>query len=133
MLDRVTTELAPMVPSSVEVLAGLEMGGIPVTALLSHKTKIPAAFVRKKAKMHGTARLSEGTEVAGKTVLIIEDVVTTGGQIIKSATELRKLDANVASCLCVVDRLQGGSENLAKVGVELISLFTASDFEAFKI
>ena len=76
-------------------LAGLEMGGIAVVTALGRHAKLPCAFVRKQAKQYGTARLSEGAEVAGRRVLVVEDVVTSGGQVVISTGELRKLGAHV--------------------------------------
>jgi orotate phosphoribosyltransferase len=70
-----------LIPSNTEVLAGLEMGGIPVVTALSIKSEIPCAFVRKKAKEYGTCKLAEGSNVSGKRVCVVEDVITTGGQI----------------------------------------------------
>ncbi len=129
LLDRVASELATLVPDSIDVLAGLEMGGIPVVAILAQKTGLPTAFVRKRAKEHGTARLSEGAEVASKHVLVVEDVVTSGGQIALSTRDLRELGAKVTSALCVIDRGEGGTEKLREHGVELIALLNRSLFE----
>ena len=79
----------------LDALAGLEMGGIPIATVLSLKTGIRALFVRKKAKEYGTCKLAEGGEVAGQRLLIIEDVVTSGGAILDAVRELRKLGAIV--------------------------------------
>lgn len=79
LLAEVAEQLAPLVPEGTEVLAGLEMGGIPIATALSLKTGIPAVFVRKKAKEYGTCKLAEGMDIEDKRVCIIEDVVTTGG------------------------------------------------------
>jgi len=77
LLADIAEAMAPMVPEGTEVIAGLEMGGIPIVTALSMRTGIPAAFVRKKAKEYGTARLAEGADIAGKRVTVIEDVITT--------------------------------------------------------
>jgi len=128
LLRAVTEGLVGLVPTGTEVLAGLEMGGVPVVTMLSQLSGLPCAFVRKKAKEHGTARLSEGADVAGKKVLIIEDVVTSGGQISLSLADLRALGGVIESALCVIDRKEGGAELLAEHGVHLLSLFTRDDF-----
>ena len=130
LLDRVVQELVALVPHNVDVLAGLEMGGIPVVTLLAQKVGLPTAFVRKKAKPHGTERLSEGANVYGKRVLIVEDVVTSGGQIALSASALRELGATVTSALCVIDRGEDGMENLRESGIQLISLLNRCHFAA---
>ena len=72
LLAQVAAELAPLVPDDTEVLAGLELGGVPIATALSLHTGIPAAFVRKRAKEYGTQRLVEGAEVSGRRVLIVE-------------------------------------------------------------
>ncbi|MGW7545681.1 orotate phosphoribosyltransferase [Streptomyces sp. NPDC054770] len=130
LLDEIARLMAPLVPSGTEVLAGLEMGGIPVVTALGRHTGLPCAFVRKQAKPYGTCRLAEGAEVAGRKVLVVEDVVTSGGQIVLSTTDLRNLGAQVDEALCVIDREQGGAEALKAEGISLLSLLTAEDLRA---
>ena len=127
LLDEIAERMAPLVPAGTQVLAGLEMGGIPVVTALGRHTGLPCAFVRKTAKAYGTRRLAEGADITGRRVLIVEDVVTTGGQIALSTEELRTLGADVREALCVIDRQQGGGEALAAQGIELLSLLTAED------
>ena len=103
------------------------MGGIPIATALSLKTGIPVVFVRKEAKAYGTCKLAEGIDIQHKNVCIIEDVVTTGGQIILSAKDLLDVGANVKNVLCVIDRKQSGKENLAEAGLVLNSLLTMDD------
>ena len=100
-----------------------------VTAVARH-AKLPTAFVRKQAKQYGTARLAEGAEVAGRRVLVVEDVVTSGGQVVISTNELRRLGAHVDHALCVIDRQEGGAQALAADGITLRALLTRADLEA---
>lgn len=130
LLDEIARRMTPLVPSGTQVLAGLEMGGIPVVTALGRHTGLPCAFVRKQAKPYGTCRLAEGAEVAGRKVLVIEDVVTSGGQIVLSAADLRNLGAQVDEALCVIDREQGGADALKAEGISLLSLLTAEDLRA---
>jgi len=81
LLDAVAAHLVELLPPPTEVLAGLELGGVPVATALSLRTGLPVAFVRKAAKTYGTAKLAEGIDLAGRRVVVIEDVVTTGGQV----------------------------------------------------
>ena len=127
LLDEIAQRMAPLVPTGIEVLAGLEMGGIPVVTALGRVTGLPCSFVRKQAKPYGTCRLAEGAEVTGRRVLVVEDVVTSGGQIVLSTGDLRGLGAVVTEALCVIDRGQGGIGALAAEGIDLISLLTAED------
>ena len=123
----IAEQLADLVPSDADALAGLELGGVPLATLTSQATGLPTLFVRKAAKDYGTARLAEGGEVAGRSIVIIEDVVTSGGQIIESAEALRALGGRVATALCVIDREARGAENLAQAGLELRALFGMSE------
>ncbi|MCR4394292.1 MAG: orotate phosphoribosyltransferase [Dehalococcoidales bacterium] len=130
LLSAIAEEMAPLIPSGTQILAGLEMGGIPIATALSLKTGLPAVFVRKKAKEYGTCKFAEGIEVSNKKVCIIEDVVTTGGQIILSASDLRKIGAIVEDVMCVILRGKDSRSNLQKENLNLIALFTIEELEA---
>jgi len=130
LLDRLAERMAVLIPDGTEVLAGLEMGGIAVVTALARHARLPTAFVRKQAKQYGTARLAEGAEVAGRRVLVVEDVVTSGGQVVISTGELRKLGAHVDHALCVIDRQEGGAQALAADGITLRALLTREDLSA---
>ena len=130
LLLAIAEALAPLVPADTDALAGLELGGVPVATLLSQVTGLPLFSVRKKAKEYGTRQLAEGGDVAGKRLLVVEDVVTSGGQVVISSGDLRRLGATVDTAVCVIDREAGGSEALEREGIELRSLFTMSELEA---
>src|SRR4051812_46731355 len=70
LLADVAAAMVPLLPSGTEVLAGLELGGVPIATALSLQTGLPAAFVRKEAKKYGTARLAEGADIAGRRVTV---------------------------------------------------------------
>ncbi len=127
LLAEVARHAAKLVPDRTEVLAGLELGGVPVATAILLDTGIPTAFVRKKAKPYGTAKVAEGAGVAARRVLVVEDVITTGGQAATSATELRNRGALVESVLCIIDRSSGDHAELDAIGCSVISLFTARD------
>lgn len=129
LLDALTARMATLVPAGTQVLAGLEMGGIAVVTALGRHTGLPCAFVRKAAKPYGTARLAEGADVAGRRVLVVEDVVTSGGQVVLSTRELRDLGATVDTALCVIDREEGGADALAAEGIALRALLTRTVLE----
>ncbi|HUR49770.1 MAG TPA: orotate phosphoribosyltransferase [Acidimicrobiales bacterium] len=130
LLVWIASEMAKLVPEGTEVLAGLEMGGIPVVTALSRETGIPAAFVRKERKTYGTCKIAEGPELAGRRVTVVEDVVTRGGAVVDGVRNLREDGALVDIALCVVDREQGGREALTEIGMELRPLFTADALRA---
>ncbi|MEV1175758.1 orotate phosphoribosyltransferase [Nonomuraea sp. NPDC049784] len=130
LLDEVAAQMAGLVPAGTEVLAGLELGGIPVVTALGRHVGLPCAFVRKTAKAYGTRKLAEGADVSGRRVLVVEDVVTSGGQVVISTRHLRELGAHVDHALCVIDRREGGMEALAGEGITLLSLLAREDLEA---
>ncbi len=127
LLFEIAEALGPLVPDGTEVLAGLELGGVPLAVGLSQVTALPAAFVRKEAKTYGTCRLAEGEEIDGRRVTVVEDVVTSGGQVVTSCGDLRERGALVEHALCVIDREAGGSAALAEIDVRLHPLFTMTE------
>ncbi|HZW27482.1 MAG TPA: orotate phosphoribosyltransferase [Trueperaceae bacterium] len=129
LLAEVSQALAKLVPPDTEMLAGLELGGVPLAVMLGQLTGLPVVFVRKKAKPYGTMRLAEGGDIAGRKLLVVEDVVTSGGQVVVSTNDLRERGAVVDSAVCVIDREAGGVEALAEAGVALAALYTMTDLE----
>ncbi len=127
LLADIAAGLEPLVAPGTQALAGLELGGVPLATALSQRTGVPARFVRKQAKEYGTCRLAEGGEVAGVRLTVVEDVVTSGGQVIESVQALRALGADVVRVVCVIDREAGGFDNLAAAGIEAAALFRSSD------
>ena len=85
-----------------DVIAGIETAGIPHSSALAYSLKKPSVFVRKKPKEHGTKSKVEGGTVRGKTVLLIEDLVTTGGSSLAGVEALRQEGARVEDCLVIV-------------------------------
>jgi len=129
ILAEIANQMSTLIPEGTEILAGLEMGAISIATALSLKTGLPAIFVRKKAKEYGTKKFAEGTDIDGKRVCVIEDVVTTGGQIIMSVNDLRQFGAGINTVLCVIERDIKGRENLEKEGLGLHSLFTMDELK----
>lgn len=129
LLAAIAEQLAPLVPADTEILAGLEMGGIPIATMLSQVTGIPAVFVRKKAKEYGTREFAEGRDINGKRLLIVEDVVTSGGQIVLSTNDLRGNGAIVSDVVAVIDRQQGGEEALTEADLKFHPLFKMDELK----
>ncbi|MCK6605606.1 MAG: orotate phosphoribosyltransferase [Ignavibacteriaceae bacterium] len=129
LLDAIGEQMKALIPEGTEILAGLEMGGIPLATVLSLKTGIPTVLVRKKAKEYGTRKVAEGNVFAGRKVCIVEDVVTTGGQILLSTEDLRKEGAVTADVICVILREQSAHEKLADGGLKLTPLFTMEELK----
>jgi orotate phosphoribosyltransferase len=121
----------------IDGIGGLEMGAVPIAgavAQLSHMagTPVQAFFVRKKPKEHG-ARLSveglmPGESLAGKRVVIVEDVTTTGGSAMKAVEAVRDAGGEIAFVLTIVDREEGATEAFAAQGLDFRALYRASEF-----
>lgn len=129
LLSDITRAMLELIPRGTQVLCGLEMGGIPVVTMLSYHSLLPAAFIRKEAKEYGTRKYAEGADLSGKQIVLIEDVVSSGGAIIDATNMLRHDGIEVTSAICVIDRETGGKEKLQAQGIELISLLKASDLD----
>lgn len=129
LLREVAEAMVPLLPDC-DVLAGMEMGGIPLATVMSQITGLPTVFVRKQAKEYGTAKTAEGGPVEGRRIVVIEDVVTTGGALIASCAALRSAGAIVDTVVCAIDREQGGAKNLLAENLTLRAAFTRTDLEA---
>ncbi len=130
LLRRVAGLMQPLLPADADMLGGVELGGVPLATVLSQLTGLPALFVRKQAKTYGTAKLAEGDSPAGRNVVLIEDVITTGGAVLNAARSLRQLGATANAVVCVIDRAAPGESVLAADGVRVISLLTKADMDA---
>lgn len=129
LLSEIAAHMESLIPEATEILAGLELGGVPIATALSLRTGLPVVFVRKRAKDYGTQRIVEGVDVEGKRLCIIEDVITSGGQVVESCGELRTLGALVEDVACVVDREAGGRDALAAVGLSVKPLFLRGELD----
>lgn len=121
-----------------QALAAVELGGCFIASAVStiancygeHKEKYDAVIVRKAVKDHGSKRLIEGNDSLkiDSKLILLEDVVTSGGSVIRAAETLRNFGYVVEKVICLVDREEGGKEALQSQGLELVSLYTKSDF-----
>jgi orotate phosphoribosyltransferase len=110
-----------------DLLAGMELGAVPLVVALSLETGIPYVIIRKEKREHGTGKQIEGGDVKGKNILVVEDVTTSGGSVVKSIQILRENNAEVEKVLVVVDRESGAREKLEKLEVEFIPLVSVKD------
>lgn len=110
-----------------DVIAGMELGAVPLAVALSLETGIPYVIIRKEKREHGTGKQIEGLDVKGKKVIIVEDVTTSGGSVIKTVQILRQNKAIVDEVIAVVDRESGTEEKLQQIDVSFIPLLSVSD------
>ena len=126
LLREIGDALVQLVPEGTDLLAGLELGGVPLATVASQRTGMPVVFVRKEAKEYGTCKQVEGADPSGRRVLVVEDVVTSGGAILDALPPLRAAGAEVVAAICAIDREAGAGEALASAGVALHAVFTMS-------
>jgi len=124
---RVVSELVARLPlDAFDMLVGVESAGIPLAAYMACLTGKPLGYVRKEPKRHGIGNVVEG-DIVGRRVAVVDDVVTTGGSLIKAVGNLIAAGAKPVLAIVVIDREQGGRELLKSRGVELYSLLTATE------
>ncbi len=119
----------------VQAVAGVELGGCSLASAVSTLSAIEgrpldAMYVRKELKDHGSGRWIEGgSHLAGeRSVAVLEDVVTTGGSTLRAVGRLNEFGFNVIGVVALVDRCQGGKENIKKEGLEFVSIYSRRDF-----
>ena len=129
ILTAVTEAMLPILPASYDKLAGLELGGIPLATSLSIQSGKPCLYVRKAAKPYGTSNLVEGGHQSGERVVVVEDVITSGGQVCMSVQQMREIGFVVEDVVCAIDRQQGGREAIEGIGCSLRALFTLAELD----
>jgi orotate phosphoribosyltransferase len=113
-------------------LAGPALGAVALAASAAMASGRPFIIVRGETKEYGTAKRIEGPFESGELVCLLEDVVTSGGALAEAVSAVREEGLVVRNAVCVVDREEGGSDALARIGVRLRPLFRASDFEELR-
>jgi orotate phosphoribosyltransferase len=108
-------------------LAGPALGAVALAASASMASGLPFIIVRGETKEYGTAKRIEGTFEPGELVCLVEDVVTSGGALAEAVSAVRQEGLVVRNAVCVVDREEGGSDALARLGVRLRALFRAEE------
>lgn len=127
---KILKKIAEMMAEYVDghdVIAGMELGAVPLAVALSLETGLPYVIVRKEKKEHGTGKQIEGGDVKNRRVIVVEDVTTSGGSVVKAIKTLREHQALVDEVIVVVDRESGAEEKLMKMDVNLIPLISVSD------
>ena len=130
LLAAIAQEMAKLLPSICDGLAGLELGGVPLATALSMQTGIPCFYVRKEAKTYGTCNLIEGGAKDGSTLVVIEDVITTAGQVCTSIEQIRAAGYTVDHVVAVIDRQAGGGSKIEALGCSFTSVFTLTQLES---
>ena len=118
---------ASRIPAGVDRLAGPELGAISLAAAASMASGKPFVIVRNQKKGYGSGKMIEGALQSGDRVLVIEDVLTTGGQVLEAVKSLESAGARVEGIVGVLDRQEGARENIEGAGYRFDALFTTKD------
>ena len=132
VLHEIAVEMAKLVKdnnNTYELIAGMELGAVPLAVALSLEITLPYVIIRKEKPSHGTSKQYVGNLQDGQQVILVEDVATTGGSVVKAIDILRGEGVSVDKVLVVVDREEGAAENLKDYDVELLPLVKASDLK----
>lgn len=120
-------EFAGYVTDDVTLIAGAELGGVALAAATAMETGKNWVIIRNSKKGYGTGKMVEGILKADDVVLLVEDIATTGGQVIEAAKIITDTGARVKKIVCVIDRKQGAEENITQAGFEFESILTKTD------
>ncbi len=127
ILRELGERFAKYVGRSTTRIAGAELGGVALAASTSMASGLPFVIVRNAKKGYGTQKMYEGKIDAGDRVLLVEDIATTGGQVLEAAKTLKEAGAIVERIVAVIDRQEGARENIEGGGFEFAALMTKTD------
>jgi len=130
LLQRIARAMLDLVPTGTEVLAGLELGGVPIATAMSLFSGLPAVFVRKQPKEYGTRQAVEGGEVKRRRVVLVEDVITTGGAVADAERLVREAGAEVDTVVCAIWRGDGAPRIEAAPRLIVRAVLTKADLDA---
>jgi len=127
ILKALGQEFAKYVTNDVTLIAGAELGGVALAAATAMQTGKNWVIIRNKKKGYGTDKMVEGLLNKSDVVLLVEDVATTGGQVLEAAKVISEAGATVKKIVCVIDRKQGAEENITSAGYKFESILTKND------
>jgi orotate phosphoribosyltransferase len=127
ILKALGKEFCKHLTDDVTLIAGAELGGVALAAATAMEANLPWIIVRNSKKDYGTSKMVEGVLKEGDVVLLVEDIATTGGQVLEAAKIITAAGATVSKIVCVIDRKQGGRENVEGAGHVFDSIITKND------
>ncbi len=127
ILKALAEEFAKHISDDVTLIAGAELGGVALAAATAIETAKNWVIIRNSKKTYGTKKMIEGLLKPKDVVLLVEDIATTGGQVIEAAKIITKAGASVKKIVCVIDRKEGAEENITAAGYKFDSILTKYD------
>lgn len=125
-IAKLITEL--IADDRIDKVAGPALGAVPIATAVSLESKTPLLMIRKEKKGYGTSKLIEGELNSGDNVIVVEDVTTTGGSLLKAIKAIQGNGGNVTRAFVVVDRQEGAIEEFEKEGITLEPLIKVDEF-----
>lgn len=119
--------IASRIPAEVQRLAGPELGAVPLAASAAMQCNKPCIFVRNQKKEYGSAKQIEGVYNKGEKIVLIEDIITSGGQVVEAAKSLSEAGLEVVKVIVIIDREEGGRQAIEAAGLKVEALFTTTD------
>lgn len=120
VLEAMGQEIAKRLPAGTQRIAGPELGAVALAAAASLASRVPFFIVRNAKKDYGTSKTIEGKLVAGESVVLVEDIVTTGGQVVEAIKNITEAGARVTKVIVALDRLEGGKDNILAAAPHVI-------------
>lgn len=127
ILKALGRQFAKYLTDDVTLIAGAELGGVALAAATAMETGKNWIIIRNSKKDYGTAKMIEGILKENDVVLLVEDIATTGGQVVEAAKIITEAGATVKKIVCVINRKQGAEENITKAGYKFESILTKDD------
>jgi len=127
ILKTLGQEFAKHLGNDVTLIAGAELGGVALAAATAMEADKNWVIIRNSKKGYGTSKMVEGVLKKGDVVLLVEDIATTGGQVLEAAKIITEAGATVKKIICVIDRKQGAQENITNAGYKFDSIMTKED------
>ena len=128
ILSTIAELISERIDDSTQKIAGPALGAVPIATAVSLESRKPLLMIRKEKKGYGTSKLIEGELNEGDNVILVEDVTTTGGSLLKAINAIRDNGGIVQKAFVVVDREEGAMETFANEGIELEPLISVSEF-----
>ena len=134
ILEPLGQELAKLFPDpdSYDRIAAPELGAVPIASVVSIVVKKPFVIIKKATKEYGTSKLIEGFYKAGESVVMLEDIMTTGGAVLRACEIAEQAGLNVNGIIGIVNREEGAIENIQSAGYNVKALMTSSELKASK-
>ena len=128
ILSTIATLINEKIDDDIDKIAGPALGAVPIATAVSLESRKPLLMIRKEKKGYGTSKLIEGDLLEGDNVILVEDVTTTGGSLLKAINAILDNGGVVKKAFVVVDREEGAMETFANEGITLEPLISVSEF-----